>query len=90
MVENSRLGTDAVNAKASLSDIAKYAYSQRSVFGTDYALMMVMTEYVGYSFYCSYSLKKNHCWIIISLAALMAAVKELSATGSGFESHKRH
>ena len=46
MIENSRVGTDAVNAKSALSDIAKYAYSQRSALGTGYALMMVMTEYV--------------------------------------------
>lgn len=44
MVENYRLGSDAVNAKTSLDAISKYAYDQRSRTGTDYALMMVMTE----------------------------------------------
>jgi len=44
MVENNRLGSDGLNAKTALSDIAKYAYSKRSTIGEDYALMMVMTE----------------------------------------------
>ena len=44
MVENSRLGSDGVNAKTALSDIAKYAYTEKSRTGTSYALMMVMTE----------------------------------------------
>ncbi|XP_067950621.1 A disintegrin and metalloproteinase with thrombospondin motifs like [Watersipora subatra] len=45
MVEDYRLGSDGVNAKTSLSAIAKYAFEQKSSTGTGYALMIVMTDY---------------------------------------------
>lgn len=44
MVEQNRLGSDGVNAKTALTAISKYAYDQRSTLGSDYALMIVMTE----------------------------------------------
>ena len=48
MVEDNRLGSDGVNAKTALTAISKYAYDKKTLTGEDYALMMVMTEYVFY------------------------------------------
>ena len=47
MVEDNRLGSDGVNAKTALTAISKYAYDKKTLTGEDYALMMVMTEYVS-------------------------------------------
>jgi len=45
MVEDNRLGTDGLNAKTALTAISKYAYTERSRTGEDYAIMMVMTDF---------------------------------------------
>lgn len=46
MVESNRADSDGVDADLTLRAIAKYAYAQKSIIGTDYAMMVVMTEYV--------------------------------------------
>jgi len=76
MIEDSRLGSarDAVDASASLKDIAKYAYDKRSVLGEDYALMMVMTGYdlCSGSSTCSRCKTKLYNNIVISHDSVIA------------------